>query len=696
MSFPSELHSYLALGLRLHPLKSGDKTPALKGWADLASKEVSEIERFYQLNNSANWGAVAGKESDLVVIDIDPRNGGDVTWNALCAKYGEPNAPKVSTPSGGTHYYFRYTAGGESPGKGVDVLTNRRNVVLPPSTVGGVQYSWVAGEPPAYIPDMPKWLKQILKKAPGSRNDDAYKRACAMFRAGKDNEEVLECILAEFGDEDDPAHNASLRKAVDSAQAHASSGRTVFSKIPDADTEDYENFLPSDHGNAMLFQKYAPSDMLFVQDVGWALYDGTVWEIDDGAAARAFTRIMERQREVYVQAAISAPDMDTRKEMIARVNHFTLATNNKNVKNGLESASRLEGVLAELQKFDAENSAYLLNFRNGTVNLKTGTLHPHKKEDYITKIVDANYAPGAEAPFWQATVQKMFGGDQELIEYVQTMLGASMIGSQDTRTLFIAYGPTGKNGKSTLFETLAEILGSYSDHAELRTLAGSDTNNLTELTTRMRIRGARLVVSSEVASTDSMDASTIKRLTGGDTISARSMFKNTVTFRPICSIWLRTNSLPMVRGADKAFWERICVIPFDYRFEGDEQLDFAEVNRRFKAEAPGILAWLVEGAQRWSNRTAPVKVPERVQALRNMYMQDTDVFADFTSERLTYSVGAESKLSPIHSAYVEFCKRRGMPAPPLAAFKQDMRRQGLLSPDGRVVLNYIVNQEFSL
>jgi putative DNA primase/helicase len=690
------LRAYQALGLMLHPLKPGEKTPLLRGWVETASNNLEEILSWDAKYPTANWGVVTGPESGITVVDIDPRNGGDQSWAVLVAKYGEPNAPKVSTPSGGMHYYFKHFMGTQPLGDGIDVLNNRHNAVLPPSRTASGEYAWAGGSIPKNIPSAPKWLRTLAKKESGARNDGAYKAACALFRSGMNKAGVLERVLAEYGDEDDQEHNAGLKKAVDSAEAHSGSTRDAFVRTGQGNAEDFDEYLPSDHGNALLFRKYAPSDLLYIQDVGWAMYTGAVWEIDDNVAARAFTAIMERMRDVYTLAASASVDMETRRFFTERLNHYTLSTNNKNVKNGMESAARLEGVAAKVEMFDSESSAHLLNFRNGTVDLRTGELRPHCKSDYITKIIDYDYQEDAPSSFWDATLDKIFGGDQELIAYVQTMLGASMIGSQDTRTLFIAYGRTGKNGKSTLFETLAEILGSYSDHAELKTLAGTDTGNLTELTTRMRIRGARLVVSSEVASTDSMDAAMIKRLTGGDTISARSMFKSTITFRPVCSIWLRTNTLPMVRGADRAFWERICIIPFEHRFEGEGQLEFTEVNRRFKAEAAGILSWLVQGAKIWSNRSGPIPVPEKVQALRDMYMTDTDTFADFLSERMTFQFGAESRLAAVHSEYTDFCKKRGMPAPPLSAFKQDLRAQSLLSPDGRKVLNYVVNADFTL
>lgn len=689
------LHHYAKLGLRLHPLKAEGKTPAIKGWVSTATSNIEQIQLWYEQFPGANWGAVTGADSGITVIDIDPRNGGNESWAALTAKYGEPDAPKVSTPRSGTHYYFAHFLGGAVLGKGIDILASRHNVVLPPSSTPDGKYFWQGGLPKKF-PQAPLWLKQLAKAKEGSRNEDAYRKACAMLRAGATQTEVLEEVLAEFGDESDAVHNAGLKKTVLSAYQRVKAPRNTFVSLNGNDPSDYDNFISSDFGNAQLLVKYVGADVLHVKDIGWVVYRDGRWQFDDSLLYNRFTEIMNEQRVHYAEAADNAGDAGVAKELRAREQHFTLSTNNRTIKNGLELAQNAPGFSADINDFDNAKTAHLLNFTNGTVDLRTGILHPHSRSHFITKMCPAPYDSQAKAPFWEDTVRTIFGGDEELIRYVQMMLGASVMGSQDIRMLFIAYGRRGQNGKSTLFEALAEVLGDYADHAELRMLASTDTGNLTELTTRMRIRGARFVFSSEMASGDQIDANMIKRLTGGDTISARAMFKSTVTFRPICSIWLRTNQLPAIRGADKAFWDRICVIPFDHQFVGSEKLDMDIVIERFKNEASGILAWLVRGAVAWNNRNGGFTVPKRVQELREMYMSDTDTFSDFIAEVLVPKSDGEIKTASVHRAYMDFCKRRGAPAPSFAAFKQEARGAGMLSPDNKNIRGYIMSHDYGI
>ena len=689
------LQHYAKLGMRLHPLKAQGKTPAIRGWADEATTDLITIGNWDAQFPDANWGMVAGAGSNITVVDIDPRNGGAESWDALTAKYGEPDAPKVSTAGGGWHYYFRYFVGGAILGKGIDVLASRKNVVLPPSTTEQGAYKWLAGAPSKF-PLAPKWMRDAAKVKTGTRNEDAYREACTLFRQGSSQADVLAEIMARYGDENDPDHNEGIQKTVTSAYQRVQAPRASFVNYNGNDPADFDNFIASDFGNTQLLAKYVANDVLHVKDVGWVVYRNGRWDFDDSLIYNRFTDIMDNQRKHYQDAANRAPDKNTEKELRAREQHFTISTNNRVIRNSVELAESIPQFATTVQHFDTADTAHLLNFTNGTVDLRTGDLRPHRKEDYITKQCPIAYDHAAAAPFWEETLGKIFEGNAEMIAYVQLMLGASIMGSQDARMLFIAYGSKGQNGKSTIFETLSDVLGDYADNAELKMLAGTDTGNLTELTTRMRIRGARFVFSSEVASSDQIDASVIKRLTGGDSISARSMFKATTTFRPICSIWLRTNKLPAIRGADAAFWNRICIIPFDHIFTSEEKIDMSIVMERLKAEAPGIVAWLIRGAIRWNNRGETYAIPKRVQELRETYMSDTDTLGDFTSDMMVQQPGGMLKLSAVHRAYSDFCKKRGAQIPTLSAFKQELRDSGLLSADGKSVQGYVMNQEYEV
>lgn len=685
-----QITQYLSAGFRLHPLKPLKKIPLLTGWNQAASNSQEQIEKWAAEFDGCNWGVLTGPASGITVVDVDPRNGGDVTWQQLIAQHGDVDAPLVRTPSGGFHLYFKFFPAQHSLGNGIDVL-NGNNCVLPPSQTEVGNYTWE--KPLKKLKAPPAWLAKIAEPVKGERNENAYKAACRMFRAGAARDEVVNFVIASFGGNNE--HNEELLKTVESAEKNAGTSATEYIELGGPSEELYFDFFPSDHVNAKIFEAKHGPHLLYIENLGWMYYTGTHWENNDRYAERVFTETMVEQRDIYSKLLLTAP-ANERQEIAKRVKHFETSTNNRGVKNGVEAAGRLLSFATDVDQIDGPQSAYLLNFINGTVNLRTGALQRHSATDYISKLIKYKYVENAPCPFWLDTINKIFDGDAELIEYVQTMLGASVIGTQDARKLFIAHGPTGKNGKSTLFETLADILGNYADRAELKVIAGTDTGNLTELTTRMRIRGARLVVSSEVSATDRIDATAVKRLTGGDAISGRHMFKAAITFTPVCSIWLRTNALPMVKGADKAFWERMCIIPFNHQFVGKDQLAMSVVQARFRDEAEGILAWLVRGAMRWIKSDGAVHVPAIINELRDSYTDDIDVLSELFASKFEISAGAKIPFDVFYQTYSLFCKNSNVYAQPRPALRQALRMRGELSADRVFVVGYTEKNEFSL
>lgn len=156
---------------------------------------------------------------------------------------------------------------------------------------------------------------------------------------------------------------------------------------------------------------------------------------------------------------------------------------------------------------------YLLNVANGTINLRTGELRQHLREDMITKIVPVVYDPNAQAPGWEAFLNRILGGNQRLIEFVQRAVGDSLTGDTSEQCLFLYYGP-GANGKSVFLSAVSEIIGEYGQQARTETLMLRKNpgvpNNIAAL------RGARLVSGTEAEQGERLAEALVKQLTGGD------------------------------------------------------------------------------------------------------------------------------------------------------------------------------------
>ena len=130
-----------------------------------ATKDAGVLAGWWAAHPQMNVGIATGAASGIVVIDIDPRNGGDITWQALCDKHGgEPETVQAMTGGGGRHLVFRHDPERviRSPGKGVDVKGDGGLIVVEPSIhMSGKRYVWDAEADPVAggeVAQAPAWL----------------------------------------------------------------------------------------------------------------------------------------------------------------------------------------------------------------------------------------------------------------------------------------------------------------------------------------------------------------------------------------------------------------------------------------------------------------------------------------------------------------------------------------------------------
>lgn len=263
----------------------------------------------------------------------------------------------------------------------------------------------------------------------------------------------------------------------------------------------------------------------------------------------------------------------------------------------LASAQAIAGI--PIQPEDMDRDPWLLNVRNGTIDLRTGALRPHAREDLITRGIDVDYDRAAVCPAWERFLHQVFGGDVGLVAFVQRAIGYSLTGVITEHVLLVLYG-LGSNGKTTLSEALHYLLGpSYAKHAPTDLLlARRGEHHPTELAT---LHGARLLTSAETGEGRRLAESLVKQLTGGDPVTARRMREDFWQFRPEFKLWLATNHKPQIKGTDHAIWRRIRLIPFDITFHAPEtgktpQQD-PTLPGRLRRELPG--SWRGRSAGAW-------------------------------------------------------------------------------------------------
>jgi putative DNA primase/helicase len=274
------------------------------------------------------------------------------------------------------------------------------------------------------------------------------------------------------------------------------------------------------------------------------------------------------------------------------------------------------------EELDAD--PYALNVKNGTLDLKTGELRPHRAEDFITKILPINYDPKAKAPRWTKFLTEILP-DKAVRDFVLRWFGYCLTGDVSER-MFVVFLGGGSNGKSVLINVIESVMGPYTTVAASTLLTSRDKDNHpTELAD---LFGVRLATTSEVKKGSVFDEEKLKRLTGGDIIKARRMHEDYWQFAPTFKLAILANHKPRVKDATSSFWDRVAIVPFEVRFTGKK------INRKLtaqlKEEREGILAQLVAACTQW--RSVGLSPPPAVTAATAEYKDEEDIAGRFLNE----------------------------------------------------------------
>lgn len=312
---------------------------------------------------------------------------------------------------------------------------------------------------------------------------------------------------------------------------------------------------------------------------------------------------------------------------------------------------------------------------NGTLDLTTGKLRAHRRSDMLTCLAPVEYDPRARCPLWDALVSRAFGGDEEVIGFVQRLLGMGLTGDISAQLLPIFVG-AGANGKSTILGSIMELLGE--DHAivappGLLVVKRGDAHP----TERASLFRKRLVVDMESAEGATLNTMLVKQLTGGDKITARRMREDFWTFSPTHKIIMCTNHKPIIRETKSAIWRRVKLVPFGVEIPLKEQ--DLDLSKKLRKEFPGILAWAVRGCREWL--TGGLHVPAVIEAATSEYRQGQDVLADFLAENCNIDPrNSDSPLrvraSDLYSHYRSFMEGSGEAPLSQRAFGEALTERG--------------------
>ena len=302
---------------------------------------------------------------------------------------------------------------------------------------------------------------------------------------------------------------------------------------------------------------------------------------------------------------------------------------------------------------DLDANPYLLNTPEATYDLRTGAAQEHRAEDYITKC--ATVSPSDDGiDYWLDALDTSFCSDQELIDYIQEVVGLAAIGKVFVETLVIAYGE-GRNGKSTFWNTIARILGTYSGNLSAETLMVGKTNAQPEMA---ELKGARLVIASELEEGMRLNTARVKQLCSTDKIFAAKKYHQPFSFTPSHTTVLYTNHLPKVGAIDAGTWRRLQVIPFKARIEGNSDVkNYGDW--LFENAGGAILAWIITGAQRVIANSFKLIQPPVVKTAIQKYQNNNNWLASFLEECCLIDPSFQEQSGQLYPGYRYYCSVMG-------------------------------------
>ena len=303
----------------------------------------------------------------------------------------------------------------------------------------------------------------------------------------------------------------------------------------------------------------------------------------------------------------------------------------------------------DFKELDAD--PFLLCTPNATYDLKKGIsgAREHRPDDFMTKIT--SYSPSLKGKDeWEKSLTKIFG-DDELIEYVQRICGLAAIGKVYIEALIIAYGDGG-NGKSTFWNAVSRVMGSYCGNLSADTLTVNNRRNIKP--EMAELRGKRLIMAAESQEGARLNDSIVKQLCSTDAIFAEKKYKDPFSFIPSHTLVLYTNHLPKVSASDDGIWRRLIVIPFKNKMTGPDDIkNFTEVLLEQSGEY--ILYWIIEGARKVTADNFVIKTPLSVEKAINEYREQNDWFQQFLDECCEIDSKAKESSSDLYRTYLNYC-----------------------------------------
>lgn len=475
---------------------------------------------------------------------------------------------------------------------------------------------------------------------------------------------------------------------------------------PDEYNSEFDSLKPedfSDMGEAKALIKEYRDELLYTDATQFLSYDGMCWRENRQKAVGAVEEFLDMQLvesgdqfetavahmlavdpsldEITVRKGgraleklITPQNAEAFGELQTARAYYGFVMKYRNYKHIADTQNTAKPMVAtDINLFDAQED--YLNTPGGTYDLAKGLngMMPHKATDLLTKIT--NCAPGDEGrQLWEDALQLFFCGDQDLIDYVQMTVGMAAVGKVYVEALIIAYGE-GRNGKSTFWNTISRVLGTYSGAMSADSLTANCRRNVKPEIAELK--GKRLIIAAELEEGTRLSTSILKQLCSTDQIRGEKKFKDPFDFTPSHTAVLYTNHLPKVSASDDGTWRRLIVIPFHAKIEGSSDIkNYADY--LFNNAGPAVMSWIIEGAKKVIEREFKIEPPKVVANAIAEYRGMNDWLSHFLEDCCVTGDGLEQKSGDLYQEYRAYCLRTGEYVRNNADFIAEIEKRGFM------------------
>jgi putative DNA primase/helicase len=439
----------------------------------------------------------------------------------------------------------------------------------------------------------------------------------------------------------------------------------------------------SDQYNAELLVRHHGKDMHWCEAWNsWLVWDERRWVIDETG------QVMRWAKATVKGLGAKLAKMDGQANAGELLTHIKRSLSTHSLEAMVKSARSEPGIAVTPEMFDRDPWAF--NVSNGSIDLKTGALRPHQREDLFTKMSPVAYKDTANCPLWLKFLGEIYDGDHELIQFIQKASGYTLTGSTREQVLFICHG-AGCNGKSTQIRIMKELLGEYALKTNIRafTEATSQRQPSSVEYYIAKLHNVRLAYASEGDEGAKFSEGLIKDATGGEPITGRHPYGRPFSFQPLFKLWFGTNHEPHISGTDHAIWRRARKIPYTINFEDRKDETLFD---KLMEELPGILFWAIKGALLW--QMEGLEPPKAVKDATAAYRRAMDVVGRFIDECCILEDYAKVDSTTLYKAYDKWCSDNGETALTQHKLAQRLKERGLRndlerSSTGRIMWNGI-------